>query len=508
MINIMTQKIMRLAQTYTGFLLLGCLILHDQTLAISYPSPDPDSNLTDLSGQLHPEYLGKMSSRLDTYPFEIRAIFLPETQKTPLAAYASNIFRAWRMSSESLILVIALDRRKIGVHVGSKLREKLGQHIQQEFNLPESSSPPGQDTQKPVQNHLEMLPEIIDDVRESLKTVKKNPGDTTTPSAPPPASPLLLTNPVHQNRLTPPPKNSARSMLPFWILLTLSLLTGGLILGVKLWQARRNRQLILGKYALEGQTAYNEIEQLYTRLDQLIPSFHAYQGETQEKLKLYLQELKTVQTHYDDLFDRYEEEVSRLNQTAHTLTTIDFFQELEKSLSKGHTLLTQGHDILKNLEKVKTQNQSQFDELSLHVQRFGQELQQLKQTNPQLRLTKLSHQIQKHHEQLQHMMQNHQTDPIRIEKNIPHWHKKLVRLEREAQALPHLWLQYKEGLSTRLEALRQNNVQHTEQHVRQLNELCNLHKQMLHILADGDLERISDLNERFIKQLHSLEHEL
>ena len=346
--------------TSTSLLLL--LIHPTQVMAAPYPSPNPDSNLTDLSGYLKPEYLGHMSSRLDSYPFEVRALFLPETRTLQLAAYAEQIFRQWHMPADSLLLVVALDRRKIGVHIGPELREQLGNQTQQEFNLPGPSSAPSGSKQKSEPNHLDLLPSVIDDVRESLK--KQTP-PSRKEASPPREQPQSSPPPLLVGNTTTGLQGASRktasltvNMLPVWIFLALILLTGGFILAVKRWQQQRARQQMISKYALEGQTSYNEIETLYARIDQLIPAFHAYQGETQSTLRLYLKELQSIQMRYDELFDRYEEEANLLNHSAHTLETIDFFHELEKALAKGEELLTQGQYILKNIETIQKNNQT------------------------------------------------------------------------------------------------------------------------------------------------------
>ena len=494
---------------YTSLLLL--LIRHTQVMATPYPSPNPDSNLTDLSGYLAPEYLGQMSSRLDSYPFEVRALFLPETRRLQLATYAEQIFREWHMPAESLLLIVALDRRKIGVHIGPELREKLGNQTQQEFNLPGPSSAPSGDKQQSEASHLDLLPSIIDDVSESLK--KQTPPPTKKAS-PPHGQPQASNPPLFVGNTTPGLQGAPRktdslsvSALPVWIFLALTLLTGGLILAVKRWQQQRAHQQMIGKYALEGQTSYNELETLYARIDQLIPAFHAYQGETQSTLRLYLKELQNIQTRYDELFDRYEEESNLLNHSTHTLETIDFFHELEKALAKGEELFAQGQQILKNIENIKKNNQVQFSELALDKQRVSQDLQALRKINPALKLSKLLPHLQKYTDQLQHMENLNREDPLRIEKNMKQWQKSFLKTEREIQALPHLWQQLKQELSVRLDELKQRSESRQDLHRRQ-EEVTQLYNQILQAIEEGDLGRISDLNEKFTKQLQLLESEV
>ena len=315
-----------------------------------------------------------------------------------------------------------------------------------------------------------MLPEVIDDVSEGLKQTplseSEKPGQPdATNTAPPP----LTEGTPHILRPVQHPPKVFKSALPLWLFLSCLLLTGGLILGVKLWLKQRTRQEMLGQYALEGQTSYNEIEALYAKVDQFAPSFHVFQGETQTTLRLYTQELRTLQTDYNELFDRYEDESSQLNDAAHTLETIDFFRELEKAISRGQALIAQGHNILKNLEKIKQDNQQKLVELTQYKQRFHQELQELRKINPALRLSQLSSQIQKYAEQLQQMENINHSDPIQIEKQIPQWQKKLVKIERETRTLPHLWQQFKQELGLRLDSLQQKVPGYSETQMRNLS---------------------------------------
>lgn len=499
-------------------LVLFFLAISPAWALLSLPSPNPDSRLTDLSEKLSEVYLQSMASRLERYPFEVRAVFLPQTQGVNLAFYAEKLFRHWHMPEKSMLLAVALDRRKIGVHIGKALKAELKQAASSEISLPAKStpaqkSPSASRSPEQEQDHLELLPGVVDDMAKSFTA--KGPS-SARPSQPPIASSPALEQMVDSNTETGNPLESPRStrsqnLLPIFLLLGFLLLSGLSAWVLRFWQRQKAQKDLIAKFSLEGQASFNQIETVYARLDSLLPQFHGYQGETHDKLKLFLRELTHLQNRYDQIFDSFEDQVQLLVHPQAQSEALDFFQSLESDLEKGLALFQQAQTVLKNLTELKQKNASQLATLQTQKNHFSQELYELRKLHPQLKLVRLSPVFQRYHEQLKQMELSNNRDPMRVEKELQDWQKELRKLERDLQSLPHLWLQFNGDLRKRIEGLQKRSESKTllsAQQNKLLQEVQHLHKNMLQAIEQGDLERINQLNEVFTLKLQGLEAQI
>lgn len=499
----------------TALIVLGLAVFPGNALP-PLPSPHPHSQLTDLSGQLSDAYLEKMASRLADYPFEVRAVFLPQTQGVNLAFYAEKLFRHWSMPEKSMLLAVALDRRKIGVHMGKALKAELKQVTTTEFSLPEKStsaqSAPTSQTSEQEQAHLDVLPDVVDDITKSLKRkASSSPRPSLAPLPSASSESLVDSNTETGNSLSSQRSGRSQNLLPIFLLLGFLLLSGLSAWALRFWQRQKAQRDLVAKFSLEGQASFNQIETVYTRLDGVLPKFHGYQGETHDKLKLFLKELSQLQNRYDEIFDSFEEQVQLLAHPHEQAEALEFFQTLESDLEKGQALLKQAQTVLKNLHDLAQKNTHQLADFQAQKQHFSQELHELRKLHPQLKLGRLSPLFQKHHEQLKQMEQLNARDPMRVEKELQDWQRELRKLERDLQALPHLWLQFNGDLRKRVEELQKRSESRallSAQQNRQLQDVLLLHKNMLQAIEQGDLERINQLNEVFTLKLQGLEAQI
>lgn len=473
------------------------------------PSPHPLSLLTDLSGTLKQEYLAQLENQLQEYPFEVRVLYLPETHHINLAFYAEKVFRHWHMSSESVLLVVALDRRKIGIYVGSALRKQLKQlpppGKELDVSSPESVKKLSQPTIK--DDYLNMLPYLIADLAQVQRIQKSQPQPSLNPSK---QEEALLETSHQSGQNLERPRLTWAQMLPLYIFLALLLLTGLLILSVRLWQKRKAYQELVAKYLLEGQATYNEIERLYALMDHLLPEFHTYQGDTKENLNLFLKEVYQLQDQYDEIFDQYEEQVHLLSTHPPQSEAIDFFENLDASRTHGQALLKQAQSILHNLKELKEKNQQQLEQLQHERKHVSQALYELKKLHPHLKLNHFSTLFQQHYDTLRALEEMNARDPMQVEKRIQLWLKALRKMERELQSLPHLWLQFNQELRSRIEDLKARATQKiiSPAQAQQLAEVQRLHQKLLQAIEQGDLEKMSHLNSRFTTTLQNLESQI
>lgn len=499
--------------------------------AENLPDLIAEERATDLSGKLSSEYMMRMESQLQSYPFQVRAVYLPDTKGRNLGLYAAKLFEHWHLPADSMLVVVALDRRKIGIHAGQTLKAKLKDQAQQDQEIPlESPSPSAQASEQPENpnpeptdealdlssglDHLELVPQAIEDVSDSLK---QSPAQA--PSGKPTADPLI------QNPQQPPPANntaggsSGQDYGPDFEISQLKPLLGIALLallgllgwfGFGFWRKRQATQNLISRYSLQGQVAYDQLEKVYENLEAVMPDFHGYLGETETKLGLFIKSITRLENEFEQIFDAYDDEVRQLSEQDNREAAIEFFQNLDQKLEEGKQLHEQALVVLRNLKEVSKSNQQASEQANSRRQAFSQEISEIRKLHPGLKLVKIQQAYQQALNDLQRLEKQNERDPLGAEKGLKDWLKQLTRLESEARSLPHLWQQFNGDIKQRISGMRQRLEQRggTPAQQQQQAEIEKLHKNLLVAIEQGDLNSLNRLNDLFTRKLQQLESEI
>lgn len=490
--------------------------------------------ITDVSGQLPEAYQARMASRLRGYPFHVEAVYLPRTKNLNLGIYAAKLHAQWHMPPDSMLVVVALDRRKIGIHAGKALKAKLKQDAQdKEINLAtpsprastQASARPGASA-KPVAtpqpldltsatSHLELVGEAIDEVSQALK---QEADPAARPSAQPSGEDPLFssdgmgTQPEHSHSGGSGSEVSLDPADWLWLLwlLGLALLGVGGWFGFGFWRRWHKTQDLINRFSQEGLAVYEQLEQVYESLEAVMPDFHGYLGDTQGKLQLFVKSMHHLQEEYEAIFDAYDEEVKQLGVRDTRADAIDFFRDLESKLEEGKQLHEQALNVLTNLKDVKASNQQLFAHADDRRQAFSQEISEIRKNNPALKLGKIQLGYQQALNELQRMEKQNERDPLGVEKKLKDWRKQLSKMEQETRTLPILWHQFNEDLKTRIRGLghRLKNGDPTSNQVQSLAEVERLHKTLQQAIEQGDLGTLNRFNDIFTRKLQQLEAEV
>lgn len=483
--------------------------------AQTLPDPPPERQILDLSGKLSDNYLNRIEAQLQAYPFEVKVVYLPASKNVHLGKYAAKLFKHWQMPEDQLLLVVALDRKKIGVHAGTALKGMLKQD--QEMPLPSSSPnssappPASPDPTLPLDvaaemDHLELIPEAIDQVSQSLQ--QQTP-DRKRPSAEPAAEdPLKI-----EQESSPRTLRNSRSQLEPGEWLWLLLVAGAvLLLGLawvlfRIWQRWHKNQELINRYSLQGEVVYEQLEQLYESLEKIMPDFHGYLGETEKTLGLFVKSMHQLQESLEIIFDDFETETRHLSQRDERETAIDFFRDLENKQAEGQQLYEQALNVLKNLKDVRLANQQLFEQAEQRRQSFSQEISEIRQLNKALSLTRIQQSYQQSLQELKRFEKRNERDPLGVEKDLKQWRKQLAKIEQETRSLPHLWQQFNTDLKQRIAQLRtrlqEQSASPADQ--QQLTEIERLHRTLQQAIEQGDLAQLNRWNERFTQKLQELE---
>ncbi|HEY9839022.1 MAG: hypothetical protein ACAI44_18670 [Candidatus Sericytochromatia bacterium] len=480
--------------------------------AETLPSHVENQPITDISGQLPGQYLAHMEARLRQYPFHVELVYLPGTQGLHLGRYASKLFAHWHMASDSMLVVVALDRRKIGIHAGKDLKGKLKADSQdQELALP--TPKPGASPQaatKPLEpeiNHLDLVPEAIDTVSQALVSEAK-----ASPASQASAEDVFSSEdgpgilPEHGSGT--PALDPADWLWLLWLLLLPALGAAGWF-GFKFWRRWSKTQDLVQRFSLQGQVVYQQLEQVYESLEAVMPDFHGYLGETEGKLKLFLKSIHHLQEEYEAIFDAYDEEIRSLSVRETRTDAIDFFRDLEAKLEEGKQLHEQALTVLANLKDVRAANQQLFTQADTRRQAFSHEISEIRKQHPGLKLTKIQQGYQDALNELQRLERQNERDPLGVDKKLQDWRKSLGKMEQETRSLPYLWQQFNEDLKNRINGLRDRLKGGGTSHQNQsLAEIERLHKTLLQAIEQGDLSTLSRFNEIFTRKLQQLEAEV
>ncbi|PKL76595.1 MAG: hypothetical protein CVV27_09470 [Candidatus Melainabacteria bacterium HGW-Melainabacteria-1] len=522
---------------YLWRLLLIYIVLYSALLAPAeaqkqaeiFPSRLQDRSVSDVSGQLSATYLAGIENQLRQYPFQVEVIYLPGTQHLNLGIYASKLFRHWKLPEDSMLVVVALDRRKIGVHAGTALKARLKQEQQtRELELPSAvptqaaSAEPAATGASPKasglvpldlaegMDHLDLVPQAIDDLSESLRSETKASSRPDVSADPTEA--MLSDDSL--NGTTERGRRELNFALGDLIWLLALLLFAGLgtagWFGFKFWRRWHRTQELVDRYSLQGQVVYEQLEQVYESLEAVMPDFHGYLGETEAKLKLFLKSIHHLQEAYESIFDQYQDEVRALSTRETREEAIDFFKELELKLEEGKQLHEQALTVLKNLKDVRASNHQLFEQADVRRQAFSQEISEIRKLHPALKLSKIQQAYQQALSELQRLDKQNERDPLGVEKKLKEWRKQLSRMEQETRSLPHLWEQFSGDLKSRIADLRSRIMPAdlSSNRVQSLVEIERLHKTLLQAIEQGDLQALNRFNELFTRKLQQLEAEV
>ncbi len=488
------------------------------SLGQTYPAFEAGQRITDVSNSLPQAYLEQVERDLSTYDFPVRVVYLKNTQGVKLGKYASNLFGRWKLPANEMLVVVALDRRKIGVHAGTELKNQLQESAPEVDFLNGEPEPigtplPGEtrDPAVPLDvssefDHLELISEAVSQVKNDLQNTEK--------ASKPSSSPLVD---EQQAPSAPPPLRVEQEGSSFkldmnekiWIAVFIGVLVLG-VLGVfalrflKKW---RKDQTLVDRFAVEGQAALGMLEQTDRSLEAVMPDLHGYAGLTEKNLNLFIKTMVGLRETYAEMMEDFDTEIGHLQQRQEREEAIDFFRELELKQEEGEQLHQQALNVLKNLKDVRQANQQVFEQSTTRSDAFEVEVADIKKNHVGLHLSRTQQIYRQHLLQLKALERKNEKDPLGVEKALKTWRKELTQIEQETRALPHLWVQFKQDLKQRVKRLQKAHDEKPFTPVDQktLEEVSRMHQTLQSAIMQGDLKQLDRWNELFTKKLQDLE---
>lgn len=495
-----------------------------QAWSQSYPDFQAQTRVLDTSQTLPPDYLQRIEMELLQYDFPVRVVYLEKTQNMNMARYTRELFRHWELPENEMLLVVALDRRKMGVHAGKALQEQL-QNEPPPVEIPGADpsleplgTPLPGETRAPAvpldvsseYDHLELIPEAISQVKQDLQTDAQAPRPSSS----------SLNDPEPPEATQPPPlrveneKSTRGRSLAFQEKMVIAGIVGLALLvllagfGFRFLKRWRKNQSLVDRFAVEGHAAYERLEQTDRMLEAVMPDLHGYEGVTEDNLNLFIKSMIQVRDAYAEMFEDFDAEIEHLSSRSEREDAIDFFRELELKQEEGEQLHQQALNVLKNLKDVRQVNQQIFEQYADRTEQFSQEVKELKQAHRGLLLGRTEQIYRQHVLQLKAFERKNEKDPLGVEKALKTWRKELTQIEQETRALPHLWQQFKTDLKQRierLEAVDKEKQNFTPAEQKSLQEVVRMHRTLQSAIMQGDLKQVNRWNQLFTQKLQELE---
>lgn len=478
----------------------------------------------DTTGLLEQAYLNRTTVSLRAYPFPVRAVYLDGTSTFSLSLYARRLFEDWRLPADTMLLVVATDRRKIGIHLGAELKAQL-RNTPQEMPLPPApSANPDQPEapQEALEDHLDLLPQVVDQLTESLGQAPSTQAEAPSERLQGRVREDLVTGGEFLSsdgaRTASKPRPPRTQDIPWQTLgligaalAALLLVGGGLWWGWRSGRRWRHDHHMVEKYTLEGQAALEDLERLYNQIEAVMPDFHGYQGETQKKLHMFFKALLSLQEDLDGFFDAFDEQLQLLANPRERADAIGFFTDLESKLEEARSTYDQALVVLGNLRDIEQSNSTLLTAVRARQQAVQVELQEIRKLHPALRLARVQQAFQGYQNDLRRLEKANAADPMGLDKQLKQLQKQLNTLERDAKSLPHLWEQFHKDIKQRLQTViqRAKSRPSLPAHLNQsLNEVQRLYKLLTVAIEAGDMKQLDTYNSTFTQKLQILEAEL
>lgn len=498
-------------------LALFCFPLAAQAKMPAFPKFSKELTIYDQSNRLDDLYMAQVEAQLRQYPYEVRAVFLPNTKTVSLANYARKLYEHWQLPPDQMVLAIALDRRKIGVYLGPELQKQLedSQASERVIPVPDSSKDPKNPVKKPQEkDYLDKIPQVIDELSQSLsKNIPHK--DASQPPTQFETDPLAET-PVSANKQGNLSEGRQTQSLQLKDFFYLYVVFGVFFLGVVGWfgfkflRKRQENRAFIDKYSLNGHAVYGELESIYDDLEELLPSFHGYHGETHEKLGLFVKNITQMQDDFDDIFDEFDEEVAHLGEKENQEDAVAFFHDLEQKRDEGQSLLEQAELVLDNLENMGDNNVHLIEQAMEHEKTFKAYIHETKKLHPTLLFTHTFQELQALQQRLNQYKRGNAKDPMGIAHRLKNEQKKLSQLERDARSLPHLWQQFDGDIKNRIAGLSKmaREGKTTPAQNTQIKEVQALYKRLTQAISLGDFKTINKINQPFTQKLQNIEADI
>lgn len=458
---------------------------------IIYPEYD-GNKVIDLSGKFKNSYLNKINGEISNSDFETRIVFIKSEGKLNLGFYAPKLFEKWKMSEDSILVVVDPYLNKTGYALGTNVRELMKKR--QKVFVEQDSKKEG----KEIIDYDNIVSAIKDkfSLEEIIAKEKQN----------------AIKDKV-KTKVTYSENNTFNNNIPStdininWKII-LPIILFFVLLGLGIFLFNRNKSY---KRSLELKTNYTfdadiqkqEITQILEKIVKDIEKAKSYNGTTLNEYSKHIENLKKVKKEADKFLIKFDAEFSEVD--------MDGLGAIRDLLDEGNLLL----DNLKSLHKESVKQRKDIkvivekSEMSLSDVRVN--IEQSKITLEELKTLYLFplEYSEKKIENIERIMENAksillQNDPYEFRNRLSNIHNEIKILKRDFDIIPHLYKQLKEDLPLNIDSYLEESLLDPVPKSKLRAEVHDIRNNALILLSKGELEKTETLVKSIFEKMNKI----
>lgn len=481
--NIYKIFVLIILSTFLSFPVYGELI---------YPEYD-GNKVIDLSGKFKTNYLNKVTSEISDSQFETRIVFIKSEGKLNLGFYAPKLFEKWKMSEDSILVVVDPYLNKTGYALGKNVRELMKKRqkiqIEQDSNKQDRSIIDYDNIASAIKDKFSDE-ELIS--KEKQNAIKDKPKTKVTYSE---------TNNTFKNNI---PYNSSNIS---WKLIV-PILAFFIIFALGLFLFNRNKSYkrsleIKTNYTFDADIQKQAISEILEKISKDIDKAKSYNGTTLNDYLKHIESLKKVKKEADKFLIKFDAEFSEVDMDG---------------LGAIRDLLDEGNLLLDNLKSLHKESVKQRKEIKIIIEKSEMSLSDVRVNIEQSKITleelKTLYSFpleysEKKIESIEKMMENAksvllQNDPYEFRNRLSNIHNEIKILKREFDIIPHLYKQLKEDLPLNIDSYLEESLLDPVPKSKLRAEVHDIRNNALILLSKGELEKTETLIKTIFEKMNKI----
>lgn len=434
-----------------------------------------EKNIIDTTNQLSIKDIEKLSKQLEQYLFSIKAVFITNTKNLNLLKYTQDLFKFWKMDKNSVLLVIAIDRKQIGMVVGDELEKSLKNNKSFPIivNFSEKKS---FDNKISKQNNLiELIPPVIDELNQSIN---KDTGSLETDYK------LPKHVSVEKEVSLETSKNYQLSII--LIILCLIIVIIFIFLVYKIWVKKRDQENLKEEYSFDLEVIEKEIITKMEEIEELVNKLTQFQGYTRKNLEKAITISNDLLKKGDINLKKIDNTKSELSNTKN-LDVRNILDELKDYVDKIDKLKEELKTTNKKIKKVNEYNKNQIEIIISEINVIKNQILEITKLY-NLPLTNCYKSLEEFNKELDEIVsRQNMFDPVKTKKELSKLFENIKEFSSKVMAIPHILNQLNNDIKNILDdfenEIKLRNLNHLIPFLQEARFSLNL---AINKLKDGD----------------------
>jgi hypothetical protein len=445
-----------------------------------------EEKVLDLSKKFDSRYLNKLKNDLINSQIDIRIVFIRSENKINLGIYAAKLFEKWKMTDNSILVVIDPFTNKRGFAIGKSIKENLKNRKKIEDNKREKDI---------LENDIDYnnLVDVINNKfspdsivtysnkkQKNTLNQKESVNSVNTSNDNNNFNDLKKTNIKYSNVL--------KNLIFIIFVLGISYL---LFFIYKKKEKQKKNIEIKNNLSFEASIKLQEISDLIETLNQDLESYEVYKGMTISYLQEELNKIKRFISDLQKIYQDLSEELENIcdENIDNIYRKIDDFSLLQANINDIHISIKEKIKQIKKIIKNSSENISNiriYLENNLRLVDDTSKIYNLELSFIKEKLSKIKDDV------FNINMDDIKYDPIFFREKISELENNLIQIKKDIDVIPHIFSQLNNQITDIISQKKlSNNL-----------EIIKLKEKILKILNYGDMKKSSELLNELLKNLN------